>query len=54
MTYLTILKKEKNKEEITIYNKKMNYNVCKAISLSGMMLCSSGFGKLVYDVTQKS
>jgi amino acid transporter len=54
MTYVTIEKKEKNKEEITILNKKMNYKMCKIISILGMALCSSGFGKLTYDITHKS
>lgn len=51
MTYLTIVKKQKKKEPITIYNKKINHWVCKAISILGIVLCSSGFGKLVHDIS---
>ena len=50
MTYMTVDKKEKGKEKITIYNKEMNYKLCKLVSVIGMVLCSSGFGKLIYDI----
>ena len=52
MTYLTVVKKEKNKEDITVYNKKIHPTTCKVVSILGVSLCSVGFGKLLYDLSQ--
>ena len=52
MTFLTIQKKEKNNEDITIYNKKINHMICKIISILGGVLCASGCGLLVKDLIQ--
>ncbi len=54
MTFLTIIKKEKKKQNITIYNKKINYMTCKIISVLGSILCFSGCGLLVKDMTMNS
>lgn len=50
MTFVTINKKEQNKEKITIMNKEFSPIVCKSISLLGGLLCSIGTGFLAKDM----
>ena len=50
MTFMTVYKKEKAEEKIMIYNKEIDYTVCKVISALGFLICSLGFVKLVYDI----
>lgn len=54
MAYVTIEKKEKDDEEIMVLNKKISHKTCKIISLTGMSLCSAGFVKLIYDISNES
>jgi APA family basic amino acid/polyamine antiporter len=53
MTFITIRKKEKKKEDIKIYNTKFNPLLCKIISILGAVLCASGSGVLVYDIIKE-
>lgn len=53
MTIMTIFKKEQAKEKITIYNKEIDYTVCKLVSGMGFLICSSGFVKLIYSILQE-
>ena len=53
MTFVTIQKKEKNKEDILIHDIKFTPKFCKSISLLGAILCAIGSGVLIKDIYEE-
>ena len=52
MTYVTINKKEKKKEEITVMNKPVSHKTCKIVSQLGGVCCLTGTLFLLRDMSK--
>jgi hypothetical protein len=51
MSYVTVNKKQKQNEKITVMNKEFSPLFCKSVSIIGGLLCSLGSIKLIKDIS---